>query len=44
MNMSFWYIIDHGITTESKYPYKGVGGSCHYNETTDSVTKISGCT
>lgn len=42
--MSFWYIIDHGITTESKYPYKGVGGSCHYNETTDSVTKISGCT
>lgn len=30
MNMSFWYVKDHGITLQSKYPYKGVGGSCHY--------------
>ncbi len=42
--MSFWYVRDHGITLESKYPYKGVGGSCHYNETTDSSLKISDCT
>lgn len=30
--MAFWYVIDHGIALESKYPYKGVGGKCAYNE------------
>ena len=32
MNLSFFYIKDNGITTESKYPYRGVQGSCHYNK------------
>ena len=44
MNYSFWYIKDHGITTESKYPYKGWGlGNCHYNESTDKVWTVSDC-
>jgi cathepsin L len=30
MNSSFFYVIDHGITLESKYAYKGVQGTCHY--------------
>lgn len=44
MNYSFWYVTDHGITTESKYPYKGVGGSCHYNDTTDKAWTVKDCT
>lgn len=42
MNMSFWYVIDHGITLESKYPYKGVAASCHYNDT-DKAWIIKDC-
>jgi len=42
MNMSFWYVIDHGITLETKYPYKGVGGTCHYTDA-DKAWGISNC-
>lgn len=35
--MAFWYVIDHGITLESKYAYKGVGGKCAYEESTDKA-------
>ena len=30
MDMAFWYVTDNGISLESKYPYRGVGGQCHY--------------
>lgn len=43
MNMSFWYVIDHGITTEAKYPYKGVGGTCRYTDA-DKDWTIKDCT
>ena len=43
MNLSFFYIKDNGITTEDKYPYKGVGGSCHYTDA-DKVWTVSDCT
>jgi KDEL-tailed cysteine endopeptidase len=43
MNFSFWYVVDHGITLESKYPYKGVAASCHYNDT-DQAWIIHDCT
>jgi len=42
MNLSFFYVKDNGITLESKYPYKGIGGSCHYN-TSDKAWTISDC-
>ena len=42
MNMSFWYVIDNGITNESAYPYKGVGSTCKYNDT-QKVWTISDC-
>ena len=42
MNMTFWYVIDHGITTETKYPYKGVGSTCKFNDA-DKVWQISNC-
>jgi cathepsin L len=44
MNLSFFYIKDNGITTEDKYPYKGVGATCKYNETTDKAWTVSDCT
>ncbi|MCB0369389.1 MAG: hypothetical protein KDD45_08040 [Bdellovibrionales bacterium] len=44
MNLSFFYVKDHGITTEAKYPYRGVGSTCKYNEDTDKVWTISDCT
>jgi KDEL-tailed cysteine endopeptidase len=44
MNLSFFYVKDNGIALESKYPYKGVGGSCKYNASTDSAWTISDCT
>jgi hypothetical protein len=28
MPRAFRYVRDHGITTESAYPYKAVGGKC----------------
>lgn len=43
MNYSFWYVVDHGVTLESKYPYKGVGGACHYNDA-DQAWTIHDCT
>lgn len=44
MNQSFWYVRDHGITTQDKYPYRGVLGTCRYNQETDKVWTISDCT
>ena len=43
MNLSFFYIKDHGITEEKSYPYHGTNGKCTYKEE-DSVFKIGGCT
>lgn len=43
MNFSFFYVKDEGITTEEKYPYRGVGGACHYNKETDMAWTISDC-
>jgi KDEL-tailed cysteine endopeptidase len=42
MDDAFYYVVDTGITLESKYPYKGVGGSCRYN-TTDEAFRITNC-
>jgi KDEL-tailed cysteine endopeptidase len=38
MNMSFWYVKDHGITTEESYPYRAIGGSCRYSESMKAFT------
>ena len=43
MNQSFWYVRDHGITVEAKYPYRGVGSTCNYN-VADKAWTISDCT
>lgn len=43
MEHAFHYVIDHGIATEDKYPYKGVAGSCHY-EPSDKAYQIYDCT
>lgn len=34
MNAAMWYVIDHGITLATKYPYTGRTQVCHYDETT----------
>jgi C1A family cysteine protease len=44
MNLSFFYVKDHGITLESKYSYHGTGGTCKYNEETDKAWTINDCT
>lgn len=44
MNLSFFYVMDHGITEEKSYPYKGVGGACHYDEATQKAWTIKDCT
>ena len=43
MDYAFFYVIDNGITLESKYPYKGIGGTCHYSESTDKAWQIKNC-
>jgi len=43
MNNSFFYVVDNGITLESTYPYKGVGGQCHYTAA-DEAFRIKDCT
>ena len=43
MVWAFQYVQDHGITLENKYPYRGVDQKCNYNEQTDKVWGISGC-
>ena len=30
MNAAFWYVIDHGIASEMKYPYVGKNQKCKY--------------
>jgi len=42
MNMSFWYVIDNGITNETSYPYHGVGSTCKYTQSL-KVWGISNC-
>ena len=47
MDRAFTYIHNHGITTESKYPYKGTKGKCDYKDaekvfTVKSFTDVSG--
>jgi C1A family cysteine protease len=42
MNMSFWYVIDHGITNETQYPYKAAGSTCKYTDA-QKVWGISNC-
>jgi hypothetical protein len=44
MDMAFYYVKDNGITLEDSYPYKGVGGSCQYNSSSDKAWTISDCT
>jgi len=43
MNLSFFYVKDHGITTEQKYAYHGTKSTCKYNEENDKVWQISDC-
>ena len=43
MNLSFFYVQDHGITEESKYPYHGTNGKCTYKDE-DAVFKNKDCT
>jgi len=42
MNMSFWYVIDNGITNETIYPYHAAGSTCKY-ASTQKVWGISNC-
>lgn len=41
MENAMWYVIDNGITTESKYPYKAMVGACHE---ADKDWQIRDCT
>jgi len=43
MDDAFYYVIDNGITLESKYTYRGIDGSCHYNESSDKAFQITNC-
>ena len=43
MDYAFYYIIDNGITLESKYTYKGIQGKCAYTDA-DKAASISDCT
>lgn len=43
MDQAFWYVKDNGITLESTYPYKGVGGTCRYTAQ-DKAWTVSDCT
>lgn len=42
MNAAFWYVIDHGITTEDKYPYTAKTQKCYYKDTM-KVFQNTGC-
>ncbi len=42
MDAAFWYVIDHGIAFESKYPYKGVTSKCTYTDAIKAFT-INDC-
>lgn len=44
MNQTFFYVKDHGIATEDRFPYKGIGMTCKYDETKDKAWQISDCT
>jgi C1A family cysteine protease len=44
MNLSFFYVKDHGITTEDKYHYHGIGGLCKYDPEAEKAWTISDCT
>jgi hypothetical protein len=44
MDSAFYYVKDEGITLESTYPYKGIGGQCKYNAASDKAWTISDCT
>lgn len=39
MDQAFKYVVDNGITTEDKYPYKGTDGKC---QTASADFKIGG--
>lgn len=42
MDLAFYYAKDNGIALESTYPYRGIGGSCHYTDKDEAWT-ISDC-
>lgn len=44
MDSAFYYVKDEGITLESTYPYRGIGGQCKYNPSSDKAWTISDCT
>lgn len=44
MNLSFFYVRDHGIAEEKTIPYKGVKKTCSYDEATQKAWTISDCT
>ena len=43
MSWAYYYVKDHGITTEDKYPYFGRDGTCKYDETKMKAWTISDC-
>ena len=44
MNYTFWYIKDHGIATETSYPYRGWKlPSCKYDEATEKAWTVKDC-
>ncbi|KAH6759491.1 senescence-associated gene 12 protein [Perilla frutescens var. frutescens] len=43
MDYAFQYIIsNHGLTTESNYPYEGVDGTCNTKKASSDAAKITG--
>ena len=42
MNLTFFYVKDHGITTDKEYPYKAMDNKCAYHEEKQAAS-ISDC-
>ena len=44
MNLTFFYVKDHGITTEKNYPYMTMTRKCNETKVADRVGSIKDCT
>jgi hypothetical protein len=43
MDAAFWYVIDNGISLDTKYPYTARDGKCVYKPDTMKAFQINDC-